>query len=424
MGLLRMAVENYRCFKERQEIELRPITIILGKNNSGKSALTRLPLLLETGVRTDSTLPLDLEALGDDPPDYLDLVYGRNVHRALRFEFVVGGPGRAIEIKATIQNIAERQIQFVRELRVADGGRSLRLEWLAEDAGRSYSMTLRSRPPVEMKIRFRGLIPVVTDRSGTDPDHIDWLAGLEYDVRRCFGEIQYLSAYRQRPSRLIRLPSRIAADVGSVGENAAGMLVNDHVRGERVLLDQVNRLLGDSLAGWRLEIEQQGPMYAVNLRSLTNPELSVNLLDSGTGVAQVLPLLVQRAYDTVNRKALRQGTLHVIEEPELHLHPAFHALLADLFIAGAQQQTGRFLIETHSETMLLRIRRRIAEGRIPPDDVAVYFVDHDAGSSWVRRIGIDRLGNLDYWPSGVFSEDFEETKKLAEAQFARECHEG
>ncbi|MEU5865728.1 DUF3696 domain-containing protein [Nonomuraea sp. NPDC047529] len=419
MALLRMAVENYRCFKERQEIDLAPITVVLGKNNSGKSAITRLPLLLQTGIHTTSSLPLDLDALGDDPPDYLDLVHGRNVHRALRLEFVAGGAKRSVEVKAKIQNIAERQIQFVSELDVVDGRHHLRLEWLASDPGQSYVMTLDNEPSVEVAVEWRGLVPVLT--SAPDPNRPSghWFNDLRYDVPRCFDGIRYLSAYRQRPSRLTRLPSRHADDVGSAGEHAAGMLVNDHVRGDRVLLDQVNRLIGDNLEGWRLEIEPQGRLYSINLRSLATPDLSVNLLDSGTGVAQVLPLLVQRAYEMVHKEAGQRRTLHVIEEPELHLHPAFHALLADLFIAGARQGTGGLLIETHSETMLLRLRRRIAEGQISPRDVAVYFVHHGAGSSRVRRIEIDDFGNLDYWPAGVFSEDFEETKKLAEAQFTR-----
>ncbi|MFF5250015.1 AAA family ATPase [Streptosporangium sp. NPDC000095] len=123
MALLRMAVENYRCFKERQEIELRPITVILGKNNSGKSALTRLPLLLETGVHTDSELPLGLDGLGDDPPEYLDLVYGNNVHRALGLEFSVDFRGVSYHVKATIQNIDERKIQVVRYFEMTVGGK-------------------------------------------------------------------------------------------------------------------------------------------------------------------------------------------------------------------------------------------------------------------------------------------------------------
>ncbi|GAA0377234.1 hypothetical protein Acor_30650 [Acrocarpospora corrugata] len=67
----------------------------------------------------------------------------------------------------------------------------------------------------------------------------------------------------------------------------------------------------------------------------------------------------------------------------------------------------RFLVETHSETFLLRLRRRIAEGSVAAADVAVYFVENEGGSASARRIEIDSMGNLDYWPRGVFAEDFE-----------------
>ncbi|MCK2213029.1 DUF3696 domain-containing protein [Actinomadura sp. ATCC 31491] len=417
MALLRMAVENYRCFKERQEIELRPITVVLGKNNSGKSALTRLPLLLESGIRTDSNLPLDLDSLGDDPPDYLDLVYGRNVHRALRLEFVTDDEDAVpTEVKATIQNVDERRTQFVREFEINTGHHHAQLDWVVGDeSGHDYMLTVDGHvPSVKLRPAFRGLIPLTLEL----PERLRAALTL---LPQHLGNIRYLSSYRQRPSRLVRLPSRSQKEVGAAGENAAGMLVDDHVRGGHALLDELNRLLGDNLTGWRLEVEPQGPMYAISLCSLSNPDLTVNLLDSGTGVAQVLPLLVQLAYD--RKEPSHTGVLHVIEEPELHLHPAFHALLADLFIAGMDGGRSRFLVETHSETMLLRLRRRIAEGRISSGDVAIYFVDHGEGSSRVRRIEVDGLGNLDYWPSGVFSEDFEETKKLAEAQFARERDE-
>ncbi|WP_084262716.1 AAA family ATPase [Actinomadura formosensis] len=412
MALLRMAVENYRSFKERQEIELRPITVILGKNNSGKSALTRLPLILETGIRTDSDLPLDLDALGDDPPEFLDLVYGRNVHRPLGLELTTEFNGQTVDVKATIQNVDEKKTQFVRELEIESEGWRGRFEWEPDEGGNVYNIALGQWLPEIRPVQFKGLIPRSMLRDYFDRE----LEDVCHFIVRGVGLVRYLGPYRQRPSRLTRLPSRTATEVGSGGENATGMLVNDYVRGDRALINHVNALLGDSLMGWSLEVEPQGPVYAVNLRSSTDPDLMVNLLDSGTGVAQVLPLLVQRAQDMVVEP--RRETLQVIEEPELHLHPAFHALLADLFIAAAAQRV-RFLIETHSETLLLRLRRRIAEKKITPEDVAVYFVDHQDGASYARRIEIDELGNLDYWPSGVFSEDFEETKSIAEAQFAR-----
>ncbi|GAA0377222.1 hypothetical protein Acor_30670 [Acrocarpospora corrugata] len=68
MPLVRFSIENYRCFPKAQELELRAITVVLGKNHSGKSALVRAPLVLQTGIRTDSPMPLDLDRLGGVRP--------------------------------------------------------------------------------------------------------------------------------------------------------------------------------------------------------------------------------------------------------------------------------------------------------------------------------------------------------------------
>jgi predicted ATPase len=141
------------------------------------------------------------------------------------------------------------------------------------------------------------------------------------------------------------------------------------------------------------------------------------LADAGTGVAQELPILVQRVLDVLEHPS--SSTLEIIEQPELHLHPAAHAALADLYLEAARNTGVRFLIETHSEALLLRLRRRIAEGSHSPESVAIYFVDQRDGASTVRRVRIDSSGQLDYWPEGVFSEDYEEARALASAQLAK-----
>ncbi|MFI6517322.1 DUF3696 domain-containing protein [Spirillospora sp. NPDC050679] len=420
MALLRMAFENYRCFKDRQEIELRPITLVLGKNNSGKSAITRLPLILQTGVLTSSSLPLDLDMLGDDPPEFLDLVYGRNMYRPLVLEFSAAGDEAIVGIKATIQNIDEVKSQVVSHLEILHSTPAREYIWEPsnEEASNFYTYIQDGEPADEGTAVFSGLIPSFDKNAPFEELSIMVEAGI------AFRNIRYIGPYRQRPTRLSRLPSKMAHIVGSAGENAVGMLINDHVRGDRRLIAKVNELLRSDpgLAEWQIEVEPQGPLYAVILRSIIDPELTVNLLDSGTGVAQVLPLLVQRARDIGQDEAL-DSTLDIIEEPELHLHPAFHPVLADLFINAASQDN-RFLIETHSETLLLRLRRRIAEGKISPDDVAVYFVEQHEGASHARRIHIDEVGSLDYWPTGVFSEDFEEAKKLTQIRLNRERNAG
>jgi predicted ATPase len=206
------------------------------------------------------------------------------------------------------------------------------------------------------------------------------------------------------------------AEVGASGEFAAGILASDSARQGGQLLAQINRELSANLPGWRLEVAERGGMHTIFLTSQHDETLRVNLADTGTGVAQVLPVFVQRAVDILTPP--RRPVLEIIEQPELHLHPAAHAALADLYLAAADTGASRFLIETHSETFLLRLRRRIAEGR-GPGTVAVYFIDHTGGTATTRPIMIDERGGLDYWPTGVFSEDYDETRAIAVAQLER-----
>ena len=141
--------------------------------------------------------------------------------------------------------------------------------------------------------------------------------------------------------------------------------------------------------------------YLALVNRKTNLELSPS--DVGVGYSQMLPLIAQ--------SALAREQLVCIEQPELHLHPAMQARLGEMFVNEA---TGgnrvRFLIETHSESLMLRILRKIRQGDIPADDVLVCYVDQDeAGSSVIYELPIDERGNfMSPWPRGFFDERLEE----------------
>lgn len=134
--------------------------------------------------------------------------------------------------------------------------------------------------------------------------------------------------------------------------------------------------------------------------------------DVGIGVSQVLPVLVS-AYASTD-------TLLAIEQPEIHLHPALQAELGDVFIESALGE-GRntFLIETHSEHLLLRIMRRMREtstGKLPdgvpevrPEHVMVLFVEPDGARSLIREMPLNERGELvKSWPGGFFEEGLRE----------------
>jgi predicted ATPase len=117
---------------------------------------------------------------------------------------------------------------------------------------------------------------------------------------------------------------------------------------------------------------------------------------------------------------LSKGETILIEQPELHLHPAQQAELGDLFInAALGEQKNTIIIETHSEHLLLRLMRRMREtvnenlpkGMPPvsPDDVAILYVQPTQAGSVVRVLELDAEGQLlDPWPGGFFEEGFRE----------------
>ena len=158
-------------------------------------------------------------------------------------------------------------------------------------------------------------------------------------------------------------------------------------------------------------------------------KLNLTPNEIGTGISQILPVVVA-AVDS-------PAGLVAIEQPELHIHPAMQVQLGDLFITQAQSKN--FLIETHSEHLLLRILRRIRETaagksqklpipihrsflpstndpkhmekelKITSNEVAIYYVESENGITQVNHIGLDENGRFtDRWPRGFFAERMHE----------------
>jgi AAA ATPase domain/Protein of unknown function (DUF3696) len=417
MALVRMTLGGYRCFAQPQSVELRPVTVVLGRNNSGKSALVRAPVVFNTGIRTDSPAALDLDMLdqfgGEILESFTDLMYGNRPHGSLDIELEVSDGGGPLTLTATVQNIDEYRTQVVSSVKLQTSHGETRFDWVPHDppSPTVYSVHIGGQSLGDVHAQFSGLLP--THIAEISQEQSGKISADSSRFRYGYPEIRYFGPFRDRPRREYRLPSRTPTEVGITGENAAGMLASDYVRGQGKLLQQVNQDLLDNLPGWSLDVVERGLGIAVMLTSHEDSTLRVNLADAGTGVAQVLPIFVQRAADLIRRPP--RPVLEIIEQPELHLHPAAHGALADLYLTAVKRSNVRFLIETHSETLLLRLRRRIAEG-LDPDTVAIYFVEHRGSAATVRRIKVDGDGNLDYWPEGVFSEDYEEARALATAQ--------
>lgn len=151
--------------------------------------------------------------------------------------------------------------------------------------------------------------------------------------------------------------------------------------------------------GVRLELKLEG-----QLRDLTAV---------GVGVSQALPLVV--AVLLVPPKSI-----FIVEQPELHLHPAVQARLAD-FMVGARPDIS-CLVETHSEAFLTRIRRRVAEGHFNTERIKIKFVEPSESGSVIRTLSLTEFGDLSDWPSGFLSGSDEDSKAILTANMKRLGH--
>jgi|GEM_PF-860239 len=142
-----------------------------------------------------------------------------------------------------------------------------------------------------------------------------------------------------------------------------------------------------------------------------NNHAKVHNREMGLGITQLLPI--------IGNCTVRESSVIAIEQPELHLHPSLQSKVADILIESCAKRNNFFLVETHSEHLLLRVMKRMrqtAEGtledenlRLTPDDVAVLYVDNDGEKTYILELELDEDGTLlDPWPGGFFEEGFAE----------------
>ncbi|MCV9993421.1 DUF3696 domain-containing protein [Paeniglutamicibacter sp. ZC-3] len=230
--------------------------------------------------------------------------------------------------------------------------------------------------------------------------------GISSEVRALLAGISYLGPLRSAPKRFYDRAS--TGDRPGDGYETAMLLFNNGV-----IVDEVNKWLRNLDVPYELKmipVEPQGGLSSIVgdlvVMALTDTRSGVQVTpaDVGYGVSQMLPIVVTLLAET--------DSVVCVEQPETHLHPRLQARLADLFISSSSDegQSNQLVVETHSEHLMLRVQRRIREGALSPEDVAILYVNQDgSGQGEVVRIRLSEEGEfLDEWPDGFFEERLSE----------------
>ena len=412
MELRDFSVERYKGYARRVDVELAPLTILVGFNNSGKTALAQAVPLLAGGLAPsdgDAREPLPLESCGIRHGEgFEDLVTGRAVHGQLRLSVTLGGRSGEAALSATIRNVvtpgrtSERQIS---EWRLQTNGREIVAQRQGFDETSDYRISVPGESPDLRPTAWRGLLP---KHPHALPHWIDpqrdalatWAAG-----------VRYLSCPRRLPPPPFRAAERAPTSIGADGRETPLVLAADDGLREAVR-DWYRKTFGV-----RIDLAAQG-RYLELVTGTPLGDDDVRIAHAGRGLSHVLPVAVT----ALTARQAGPG-VDVIEHPEAELHPAAHADIAELLLKNLSGPARPLIVETHSEMILLRARRWVAEGKLPADHVLVYWVHTEPGhGSLAKKIGIQANGEMETWPDGVFIEDYEEI--LAIRRAARRKVEG
>lgn len=158
-------------------------------------------------------------------------------------------------------------------------------------------------------------------------------------------------------------------------------------------------------------IKEGGNLYQVWVKR--SPASSkVLITDVGFGVSQILPVLTLCYY-------VPEGSTLLMEQPEIHLHPSVQAGLADVFIDAVKTRNIQVILESHSEHLLRRLQRRIAEEQLSHADAALYFCDIKGGGSVLQPLQLSMFGEITNWPPGFFGDEFGEIAAMTRAIMSR-----
>ena len=235
---------------------------------------------------------------------------------------------------------------------------------------------------------------------------------IEEQLTGYFLNIGYLEPVRAASERFYRKQELEVSEIAPNGANFPMFLASLSENELSRFSDWVEEIFG-----YGVGLHTTGGHISMLLQS---GERSVNVTDTGYGVSQILPVLgiIWWAQNARTRSSARRGpgvgfrTL-VIEQPELHLHPAHQAKLADVFVSvirrrgqGPENPETRLVVETHSEALIQRLGELVEEGKVDPEaiQIVIFSTKEDLDSpAEVSLSGFDDAGALSNWPFGFFN---------------------
>lgn len=450
--LTHLRIKNFKAWKDTGPVRLAPLTIIFGPNSSGKSSLGHLLLALkQTALSSDRRRVLHL---GDDDAlvdlgTFAECIHKHDITKPFEFDIgwrlakdvIVDNPWDeqrfyGSDLHLSVSLLADRHKQpRVQSLRYCLRDRDappwenqlLEVAYKREENGKKYKISsdqyvfarharnIDRKWPSDEPDKFYILSGLARSRF----QNADFLSDVELETEASLGRIFHLGPLREHPKRIYSWTGNTPDSVGQKGELTIASILAARIQGRKLNRGPKTHYhpFEEFIALW---LKDMGIIDSFSVRQLSGRQREYEVIlrthgsappvtvpDVGFGVSQVLPVLVEVFYCEPH------ATIWM-EQPEIHLHPQVQAELADVFISAIKakennkERNVQLIVESHSEHLLVRLQRRVAEGSLSLDDVAVYFCHRVGARAVMEPLRLNADGDIENWPERFFGDEMAE----------------
>ena len=397
-------VKNFKSWKDSGKRELAPLTGFFGTNSSGKSSLLQMLLLFKQTIGTDEILFFGDENSLVNLGNFPEVIHGHKTNEPLTLEF-----GCKPRNPFTIEDFQP-------------GGYDLSTDSSLDVDSFVFETTILWRDEKlfvqDACYRFVDENKVLT----LEDKHSEKIYGEPYlsettrspisqfasEFKKLFDHVYYLGPTRVHPQRDYHWEKTHPKEIDMWGNKAVDVLLSARVRQLTTAHNGKGVPIEERVSKWLQKLEladsfslvPKGSLddnnYEVRIRKSDN-SAEVTLADMGHGVADLFPLLVHCCY-------VPEGSTLILEQPGIHLHPKAQADLADLFLEVIKERNLQILVESHSEHLLTRLQRRVAEKLINRKNVALHFCRNIDGVSTIEQLKVKKSGEIENWPDNFFGD--------------------
>jgi predicted ATPase len=458
--LTHLRIKNFKAWEDSGDVRLAPLTVIFGTNSAGKSSIGHLLLALKQTVASvdrrkalhlgDSTSLIDLGT-------YEECVHQHDINRKIGFELAwkqlpdfQDEEGDLLQINVDFEYSKTQPRVFSlsyiktpadkeRDVETIDYIRKNDTEFVINPNGDSGYSPIQKKGKARVKLPEPEKFFYIPEETRLCYQNLDFLSDHSLETKKTFDNIYYLGPLRENPRPTYSWAGDAPEDVGEKGQYTIAALLAAATKGRHLHYpyqkferqasrNQKTFSFQKFIAKWMKQLKliddflvepvaKGRKEHEVIIRT-NNSASKVRITDVGFGISQVLPALVEAFYTPKHSTVL-------MEQPEIHLHPQVQAELADAFIEAVQIHEGesprdvQLIIESHSEHFLTRLQRRVAEEKIKPEEVAIYFVDNKDGKAVIEPLRLNEYGEIENWPENFFGDEMGDLVARTQAAIKR-----